>query len=89
MNKIANREIGYPTFAFQPIYLYLIISDFCKPTYLSNNWLSYVDGPKGLFIISFFIALNIIERIVDNDHKTIGQLSCLVFKTQTIFYQLI
>ena len=38
-------EIGYPIFANLPTYLYPIISDFCKPTYLPNHRISYVDGP--------------------------------------------
>ena len=38
-------KIGYPIFADLPTYLYPIISDFCKPTYLPNHRISYVDGP--------------------------------------------
>ena len=38
-------KIGYPIFADLPTYLYPIISDFCKPTYLPNRRISYVDGP--------------------------------------------
>ena len=40
-----TAKIGYPIFANLPTYLYPIISDFCKPTYLPNRRISYVDGP--------------------------------------------
>ena len=37
-------KIEYPIIDNLPSYLYLIISDLFKPTYLPNRGISYVDG---------------------------------------------